>query len=664
MSFQTNFRQFLRLIWLNVAIFTLLGLVTRSVFLLSIANVSTLTELPSDVLDALIVGSRFDLRVAAIAFAPLLLIGLLTTGSRLYKYTQKIVPIYGSVIFFLQASTAIGNYFYYKTYHNHFDIFIFGLVEDDTKSVLASLWIDYPIIKSFLASVLLAVICSYFANKYKDKIIKLSWPPRTWYTSTLSITLTICAYFIAARGSLGTFPLGEYHTSVSQYEVLNKVTPNPLLAYSWAADAHNKDAKFSPVERAELTEKLIATTGQDTAKYQTPTNNFLAQEKPNVVLALMESMGTNILLNDDEQKTDLLGALRQPFEQDFVFERFLAGTNSTIGTVAMTLFHSNTYSISRSSARKVPLTGSAFLPFKAAGYKVIYVTGGSPTWRKLDQYFPLQGVDEQYSEIEIKKAFPESEAMINTWGVPDEFTFKFIEQLIAQNSQPIAVVLLTQSNHSPYTIPASYQPKPLELNEYILDKLSLETEQANTMLSVFQYSNNALGEFIGRIKTKNNQADQRQTIIAATGDHRSRSYKIDFPHDLGSAYNVPFYLHVPEKILNAVPHLFDKNRVGSHRDIFPTLYSLSLSNTAYHTLGGRNLMAQQDIAEPIAYNESVTMTNRGVFNNATPEQLYRWKSGQGFEVHRFAIDNPLASYPKEYNELLTLYINSQVKGFK
>ncbi len=665
MSFQQNSRQFMRIIWLNVFLFALLGILARAVFLSNIADFSTLTTIPEDVFQAFIVGTRFDFRVAAIAFAPIFLIGLVISGSRFYGKFQRLIPYYSFFIYFLLAASAIGNYYYFKTYNNHFDIFIFGLVEDDTASVIATLWEDYPIFRSFLASVFLASGLTFLTVKAMKKIQQFSWKLRPWYISTLSIVLTIIIYFIVSRGSVGTFPLGQYHTNVSQYELLNKVTPNSLIAYNWAAKAHRKDAKFSSVSKAQFNEALLKTIEQEQPTYHTDKNQYIEHSPPNIVLALMESMGTNLLLNDNQQNTNLLASLRQPFEQDFVFDRFVSGANSTIGTLAMLLFHSNTYSISRSSAQNTALTGSVFLPYQQAGYKVVYITGGSPTWRNLNSYLLLQGVDEFYSEIEIKEAFPESEALTNTWGVPDEFAFKFVEKLLAENEQPVVVVMLTQTNHSPYQVPATYEATPLEVSDYMLNKLSLTQEQAQTMLSVFQYSNDALGQFIQSIKNSNAEnKDNHQTIIAATGDHRSRSYEIDYPKDLGSAYGVPFYLYVPDAILEKVDYTFEKSRIGSHRDIFPTLYSLSLSNVEYHSLGGRNLLSKQDIESPIAYNESITLTAEGVFNNATPKLLYPWADKNSLQLNKNAIENKFAEFPSNYNQLQTLFINSQIKGFK
>ncbi|EPZ99760.1 hypothetical protein QA264_10030 [Glaesserella parasuis] len=40
----------------------------------------------------------------------------------------------------------VGNFYYYKTYNNYYDMLMFGLVEDDTKAVLKNIYDDYPVI--------------------------------------------------------------------------------------------------------------------------------------------------------------------------------------------------------------------------------------------------------------------------------------------------------------------------------------------------------------------------------------------------------------------------------------------------------------------------------------------------------------------------------------
>ena len=474
------------------------------------------------------------------------------------------------------------------------------------------------------------------------------------------LVLTIAVYFVLARGSIGTFPLKQYHANVSSYEVLNKVTPNAFLALDWAKSAHKKSATFKPVSQPIYEQQTKEVLGQEHPIYRTENNPYLEQNKPNVVFALMESMGTNLLVEDNGTTTDLLGSFRTHYENDFSFERFLPGTGGTINSIVMMLFHSNVNSISHGQEQKTPLSGSAFLPYKEAGYKVIYITGGSPLWRNLKYYMPVQGVDEFYSEEDIYNALPESVEYASTWGAPDEFTFKFAEKLLEENTQPVMMMIQTQTNHPPYQIPSNYTPKPIEVSNYAMKKMSLNEENSRKIYETYQYSSNALGDFVSSIKRSDLN---KNTIISASGDHRLRNYSISYPKDLGVAHAVPFYLYVPQAILENSSYQYQANRVGSHRDIFPTLYNFSLSNAEYVSLGGRNLLATQDSEEPYAYSSGVTFTSQGVYHRANAKELYPWKDSSSLEVKHEPIPNSAPNIDVEYSKLQSMFINSQMKGF-
>ncbi|WP_261903433.1 LTA synthase family protein [Vibrio fortis] len=658
--FQNNVKKITRIVWLQVALFALLLSLFRQVFTLLIGDINTIYQILPDYIQSAFIGLRFDLRVATIAFAPLLLLGLTLSGSRFFKAVDTIIPYYSYVVYFLGISVSIGNYYYYKTYSNHFDIFMFGLVEDDTAAVLLTMWQDYPIIIMSILSLLIATVLLKLTTKMWSNINLKTWPQRSGLVTVGMLVLTIAAYFVLARGSIGTFPLKQYHANVSSYEVLNKVTPNAFLALDWAKSAHKKSATFKPVSQPIYEQQTKEVLGQEHPIYRTENNPYLEQNKPNVVFALMESMGTNLLVEDNGKTTDLLGSFRTHYENDFSFERFLPGTGGTINSIVMMLFHSNVNSISHGQEQKTPLSGSAFLPYKEAGYKVIYITGGSPLWRNLKYYMPVQGVDEFYSEEDIYNALPESAEYASTWGAPDEFTFKFAEKLLEENTQPVMMMIQTQTNHPPYQIPSNYTPKSIEVSDYAMKKMSLSEENSRKIYETYQYSSNALGDFVGSIKRSDLN---KNTIISASGDHRLRNYSISYPKDLGVAHAVPFYLYVPQAILENSSYQYQANRVGSHRDIFPTLYNFSLSNAEYVSLGGRNLLATTDSEKPYAYSSGVTFTSQGVYHRANAKELYPWKDSSSLEVKHEPIPNSAPNIDVEYSKLQSMFINSQMKGF-
>ncbi|UPR52319.1 sulfatase-like hydrolase/transferase [Vibrio cyclitrophicus] len=659
--FQNNVKKITRIIWLQVALFALLLSIFRLVFTFLIGDENTIYQLFPDYIQSAFIGLRFDLRVATIAFAPLFLFGLILSGSRLFKIIEKAIPYYSYIVYFLGISVSIGNYYYYKTYSNHFDIFMFGLVEDDTAAVLLTMWQDYPIIMMSFLSLFITMVLSKLTIRVWRSIKTKAFPQQNILVTVGTLFITIAVYFVLARGSIGTFPLKQYHANVSSYEVLNKVTPNAFLALDWAKSAHKKSATFAPVSKPLYEQQTQEVLGQSYPIYQTAKNQYLEDNKPNVVFALMESMGTNLLIEDNGKTTDLLGSFRTHYENDFSFERFLPGTGGTINSIVMMLFHSNVNSISHGQEQKTPLSGSAFLPYKKAGYKVIYITGGSPLWRNLKYYMPIQGVDEFYSEDDIYEAFPESTEHASTWGAPDEFAFKLAKKLLEENTQPVMVMIQTQTNHPPYQIPSNYSPRSIEVSEYALKKMSLNEENSRKIYETYQYSSNALGDFISSIKSSELN---KNTIISASGDHRLRNYSISYPKDLGVAHAVPFYLYVPKTILDNSNYQYQSNRIGSHRDIFPTLYNFSLSGTKYTSLGGRNLLAEHDSKVPYAYTSGVTFTSKGVSHSANAKEIYPWKDDFSLAVENEAVPNPTPDIDVEHSKLQSMFINSQMRGFR
>jgi phosphoglycerol transferase MdoB-like AlkP superfamily enzyme len=101
-------------------------------------------------------------------------------------------------------------------------------------------------------------------------------------------------------------------------------------------------------------------------------------------------------------------------------------------------------------------------------------------------------------------------------------------------------------------------------------------KDAMKRFAAYQYANEMLGRFISKIK-KSKYADN--TIIAVVGDHNFRFHQVDnFIDKIG----VPFYIYVPKSLR---PKNVDTSVLGSHLDVMPTLYNLSLSQESYMSEG-------------------------------------------------------------------------------
>ncbi|EOW9257268.1 MULTISPECIES: LTA synthase family protein [Vibrio] len=662
MNYQSNLRQ-LCLLLTQFSFFSIsLLLISRVIFFLHINNVLPQDGVTDDIWRAFWVGGRFDAKVTAIAYSPLLLSGLIAAAfSQLYLRWLKFALGYHSVIGCLYAIGCILNYYYYKTYGSHVDLFIFGLWEDDSKAVLVNIWRDYPIIRSLLLAVLVGAIAYVSSRWYLRSTLgqlntRMYWH---WSITSLVIVFSIVGTFLIARGSLDSHPLKRYHASVSQYKPLNMITPNVFMALDWATTDYKEQRRFDPVSQRVLTAQMEKMLGQPTPNYHVPTNPFLADNPPHVVVAMMESMGMNILVEDDPQTNDLLGSLRPYWGNGFLFERFMAGTSATIDSIVMTLFHSPVATISHSSVQNIALPSSAVLPYKRAGYEVTFLYGGNGMWRNLANYLPVQGFDRVYDENDIIEAFPEAAQYSGTWGVPDGYLFKYANKVLEEAKKPTLIFIMTVTNHSPYKVPDYYQPKPTAMSERLSSLIGYQGDQAKVLLNTFQYASDALGQFIGRVKASDKLKDN--TVIAVTGDHRMRYSSTDEPTEYGLTFAVPFFLDVPQPILDHTPFSYDPQRIGSHRDLFPTLYHFSLSNQDYISLGGENLLAKDGVSN-IGFNASRTISEKGAFSSSGSGLFYAWDEHNALLNQARPEKNPPqeTDWGKEYSLLQDYYLRSQV----
>ncbi|MGL5934033.1 MAG: LTA synthase family protein [Cetobacterium sp.] len=566
-------------------------------------------------------GLRFDLRIAAIVIAPLWVFALLGLFFNVInKNLVKIAPAFLYSTAFIVAAITIANYFYYQTFHNHIDIFAFGLFEDDTKAVLENAWQDYPILTCMIAAGCLGLPTAILSAKAFSSSVSIIKKVSLSYAITL-IGLT-AVIVIAARGSVGTFPLRRSNAQVSNIAELNKFTPNGLMAIDWAIKDRKADARFEPVTQAEgcaLSEKL----GFTSLYGKTEKNDWLENNPPHVVMTVLESFGSNFLAFDDEKTNDLLGALRPHIANDFYFTRFLPAGNGTAPSLAGLFFHSPVESISHSSVQNKSLAETPFATYKKAGYDVIFISSGNMMWRNLANYLPKQGVDRVYDQNSLLDRYPEAQQELTAWGVPDEYAYRLAQDLLAKADKPTFISLLSVTNHPPYVVPKTYQAKPVSITAAVKRHAELPDHETLNMLRTFQYAANAFGEFVSTIKAS---PLGDKTLIAATGDHQMRRVKPYYPQELFIDKAVPLYLYVPEKIKQNNLFAYHPERIGSHKDIFPTLYSVSLSEREYLALGGRNLLAERDDeTRAFGYNDAIIIDQFGAYINQAPFNHFIWR---------------------------------------
>lgn len=520
---------------------------------------------------------------------------------------------------------AIVNFYYFRTYGNKIDIFIFGLKDDDTLAILQIMWQDYPIIIGIISAFIFGIFTLYlYKISYKFPYITKLQLPYTKFCSLIKFLtqlLLIALLLLAARGSLGTYPITANTYHISTLPIFNHLATNPLIALDWAYKHYQEDTIFAPpsFEKGKELQQALFPLLQ-----RTQDSVFLKNNPPHIVVNLMESFGSNMLIYDELPHNDLLGSLRKHFNEDFVFYKFLSGENGTLGSFVALFFDSPSASISRGSTKTTALPYNPFAIYSNAGYDVIYITSGYGAWQDLGEYIKIQGAHHIYDAICLMEKFPQSKRDKNTFGIPDEYAYKLAFEILNNAQKPTFIAILTTSNHPPYILPHTYTSKPITLSDKLKAKA---TDEAKAKLEIsallYQYANDAFGLFLDKIKDSDLGS---KTIIAASGDHRVRDFESNPSIDKALNHAVPLYLYVPQDYAHHIH--YDPTRVGSHKDIFPTLYELSLSNIQYMSLGGRNILAPEDKQSyAFGYNNAVWIDKEGIYPIPT-EVGYKWEDSQ------------------------------------
>ena len=560
---------------------------------------------------------------------------------QIVKFYSIFSSFYIALIALLCVAFSFIKYYYYEMYKSKIDVFIFSVQNEEFGTIFKIIYADYPIIFALLALVLAVGVCVFI----NYKVLKISLKPlrlNVFIVIFLNFIL-IGIYVLALRGPYHQILMNERNYRFANLEVINDIALNPIMAFSWARKASKELQKLPYIsdEEGEALQKelfsLFATT---------PYN---PQNKPHIFVNLMESFANNAL-EFHSLELNLLGELEKHFKEDFVFERFLSSGNGTAPSLFYLYFNSP-ITLTKSKYFKTNLTQNPTEPFTKQGYEVIFITSGNRSWFELGTFLEGQKI-KFIDSISLLKDYPNAQK--TAYGILDEYMYYKAYELFKGAEKPLLIIALSTSNHPPY--PKVYESiSRANLSGKIYEKLPKNTYEN---LNNYAYANSEFGKFISKIKASD---FKDKIIIAATGDHRVRDMKIDPLREKAFAYSVPFYLYVPQIYQNNL--YYDKYRLASHKDIFPTLYELSLSETAYYSLGGRNLLAApSDEKLEFAFNEVIWADEFGIYPlSSTKGYFYENNTTLKNTNEAFELDEYRKNFANSYRSLMFYQLGLRLK---
>ncbi len=627
--------------WIKNQIFLFLIMLTfmtiaRLVFSFVFGDLTELQLQMKDFKSAIFLGLRYDLvPLAYINALPFIImnLGYLIPGKLTIKGTRFAVISFLALGYCSLIWLYICDYGFYSYFQDHLNILFFGFFEDDTVALLTTIWKNYNL--PLWLTVIALTHYGFF------RFLKFLFSPFDFDLKTKKFDYRFIVCFVLgsgflalfARGSFTRLPLSVEDAHISSNEFINKVSLNGVLTFNRALKIRKTFGKsnvnylnsygyknWEAAFETAFSKKPTETTLIDALRIKTPLNIEAAKHPPHVVLIVMESFGT--YWNDrNSPEFNILGSLQEHFKSGLLFKNFLSAENGTIGSLVSVansqVIRPGARFLSESDFMKTPLDISGHLPYKKAGYDTHFLYGGKLGWRDLGKYLSVQGYDNLWGADEIKEAMPElyniePKDLGNEWGVFDEYLYSFIEEHLRTATKPQFFLVLTTSNHPPFEYPSSYNTLPVEMNEEIRSKVTVGDDISHKRFLGLQYANQKVGDFLTKIKTT---ALNDQVVVALTGDHSFWIAKGVGLDEEFKRYAVPFFLSVPERLQ---PKKYDPNNFGSHEDIFPTLYHLTLSNQEYLKLGD-DLIGEQGIAQ----NSSGLIADRyGAYHHG---KYWKWK---------------------------------------
>ena len=269
--------------------------------------------------------------------------------------------------------------------------------------------------------------------------------------------------------------------------------------------------------------------------------------KYNVVFITVESLSAKFMqsFGNSDNITPYLDELAN--KTMFFTNIYATGTRTVRGLEAITLSIPPTPG---SSIVRRPDNQNLFnigTVFRNEGYNINFIFGGYSYFDNLRNYFG----GNHYNIIDRGNLKASEISFANVWGVADEDIFnKAIEQtdLDYKDGKPFFSLIMTTSNHRPYTFPEN----------------RIDLPSGGGRNAAVKYTDYAINKFLEAAKTKEWFND---TIFVITADHcASSAGKTELPVE---KYHIPLMIYAPQIIK---PQKIDN--LASQIDIAPTIFGL------------------------------------------------------------------------------------------
>jgi len=549
-----------RLVWLVAAVYWVISAATRAVLA---ARALASGQIAAGDLPVIFgAGALADLGVALALCAPFA-VYLLLVPERWYHsraHRGAIAAALG-LTFFAMAYLAAVEYFFFDEFNARFNyVAVEYLIYPH--EVFVNIWESYPVGRVLAGAAALAAGVLWL----------LRAPIRAALLSSSRFRDRIAPAIVALVAAAVAATLAPGGDGARANRIVSELGANGISAFAGAAFTSrlNYDQYYFTVSGREAAERVRRLVAQPNATFIPGSANPLARHiaypgavKPlHVIVLLEESLGSEFMGTYGDTR-GLTPNLDRIAAASLVFTRtYATGTRTVRGMEAVT---ASFPPVPAESIVKRPGNENMFnwsTVMAANGYAATFLYGGFGAFDSMNQFFGANG----YQVVD--RTSMDEPRFSNIWGVSDEDLFRnalriFDEQ--HQRGERIFSVVMTTSNHKPYTFP---------------DGIPGVAARGGGREAGVRYADHALGRFFEALESRPWFGDAMVVIV---GDHGARVYgREDIPL---RSYEIPFVVYSPRHV---APRRVDT--LVSQLDVAPTV--LGLLNISYDSaFFGKDVLA-------------------------------------------------------------------------
>ena len=598
---------------------------------------------------ALLIGIRFDLRLAVLVNIPLMIFCAMPIVNIIRSiWVRRISNLYiysftGLLLLFY--SVDIGHYSYLG---RRVDVSILGFL-DNPRISAQMVWESYPVIIIFI---LLLFIFIGFKLIYDMVPAILLAKPQVKTAKQKFLGFTICGLIIlfSAWGTLKQYPLRWSDAFFSNNSFISALGLNPILFYNdtrrFARDDYSTDKAeaYYPVIidflRINDQESEILNYGRYAAPLDHPT------QSPNIVIIFLESVGANRLsiLGNPLNATPNLD---QIIEEGIFFKRFyvpMVGTARSVFTIVTGI---PDVARIKTSSRNPRINKQYSIINDFTGYEKHYIMGGSAGWANIRGFLQLNIPDLSITELDDLKS-----PRLDVWGVSDHDLFKEAHQIFenSDKGKPFFAIIQTATNHRPYSIPEN-------ITGFEVEHISKEKVNHAGFKSVGQYNamrllDHAIGEYFSYAKRSEYFSN---TVFFIFGDHgTSDPWAKHMPLSnyelLLRSYHVPLIVYGPTFTKGGIV----RDDIAMLPDLIPT--AAGFAGISYHnqTLG-RDLMSIVENQEGFALTVGKKHARPTIGVIGSQYYLTMYHDGEDIRLYNLNVPGAPEDIQQEYPELTAKY---------